>query len=91
MDCLLYLDDLKVNVDISEIGQKVWPPSENTDLICQVRMDSFQTVWINLRTLIYVLKTIYALLAQMSRGKNYALRPESFCALKSANRKIDTF
>merc|ERR1711989_159303 len=24
--CLLYLDDLKVNVDKYEIGQQVWPP-----------------------------------------------------------------
>ena len=28
--CLLYLDDLKVNVDISEIGQNLWRPRKTS-------------------------------------------------------------
>ena len=39
----------------------------------------------------YVAKAIYALLAHFCREKIYALRPESFCAKNSANRKVSTF
>ena len=39
----------------------------------------------------YVAKAIYALLAHFCREKIYALRPESFCAKNSANRKVLTF
>ena len=39
----------------------------------------------------YVAKTIYALFDAFVEKTIYALRPESFCALKSANRKVLTF
>ena len=40
---------------------------------------------------IFVAKAIYALLAHICRETIYALRPESFCAWYSADRKVWTF